>query len=358
MFEGIVDAGKGILDRADVFQRSHRPLALAFAVFKKFGDDQAGNLAALVAYYAFFSLFPLLLVLVTVVGFVLSGNPEAQHALLDSALSRFPVVGDQLRTNIGAFKGSGVALAIGIGGAVWGGLGALDAMQNAMNAVWNVPKVRRPNMIQSRLRGVIMLVVIAVMIAATTGLSSAGAVADPLGIVGKGLVLVLSTALNVGVFVVAFKILTDYPVDWKAMVPGGVVAGIVFTGLQAAGGWYVDRVLNGTTQVYGTFAIVLGLLSWLYLQAQVTVMAAEVNVVVHKGLVPRSLTGGNPTAADHEALRHYAEVEERIPEETIHVELPELEGDDGERDRQAQEPGAGAPGRRAGPGEDDDDDPR
>jgi uncharacterized BrkB/YihY/UPF0761 family membrane protein len=119
-------------------------------------------------------------------------------------------------------------------------------------------------------------------------------------------------------------VLTDYPVDWKTMVPGAVVAGAAFTVLQAVGGWYVQHVLNGSTQVYGTFAIVLGLLSWLYLQAQVTVLAAEVNVVLHKRLVPRSLTGEGLTEADHEALRHYAAVEERIPDETIHVELPDL----------------------------------
>jgi YihY family inner membrane protein len=315
-------AGKGVLGRVDAFQRDHRPTAVTFAVFKKFGDDQAGNLAALVAYYTFFSLFPLLLVLVTGLGFVLSGNTELQTRLLDSALSQFPVVGDQLRTNIGGFKGSGVALAIGIVGALWGGMGALDAMQNAMNTVWNVPKVHRPNLIQTRLRGLIMLVVLVVTIGASTGLSSAGAVADSLGIVGKGLVLLLSVALNVAVFTLSFKVLTEYPIDWKAFVPGGVVAGVAFTVLQAVGGWYVERTL-GTTQVYGIFAIVLGLLSWLYLLSQVTVMAAEVNVVVAKQLWPRSLTGENLTQADIDALRHYAVAEERIPEETVRVELPE-----------------------------------
>src|SRR4051794_39026102 len=111
IIERAVGAGKGVLNRLDQFQRGHRPLALAVAVFKKFGDDQAGNLAALIAYCAFFSIFPLLLVLVTVTGFVLAGNPELQQRLLDSALSQFPVIGDQLRTNIGAYKGSGLALA-------------------------------------------------------------------------------------------------------------------------------------------------------------------------------------------------------------------------------------------------------
>lgn len=315
-----------VLARLDRLQRSHRVAATAFAVIKKFGDDQAGNLAALVAYYTFFSLFPLLLVLATVTGFVLAGNPDLQARMLDSALAQFPVLGTQLRTNIGEFKGSGLALVIGVAGAVWGGLGALDAMQNAMNTVWNVPRVHRPNLVKTRLRGALMLVVMAVMIAASTGLGSAAGVADLLGVFGKALVLAASAALNVALFVVAFKVLTDHDVDWKVMVPGGAAAGVGFTVLQAVGGWYVNRVLNGATQVYGTFAVVLGLLSWLYLQAQVTVLAAEINVVIHRGLLPRSLTGDGLTEADRQALRHYATVEERIPEERVHVELPEPPG--------------------------------
>jgi YihY family inner membrane protein len=318
-----VGAGRDVVARVDSMQRGRRPLAIAFAVFKKFGDDQAGNLAALIAYYAFFSLFPLLLVLVTVVGYVLAGNPDLQQRLLDSAVSQFPVIGDQLRTNIGEARGSGIALVVGVIGALWGGLGALDAMQNAMNSVWNVPKVHRPNLLQTRLRGLIMLVVLATAITASTALGSAGSYTDRLGPAGTVVVLALTAVLNAGLFTMAFKVLTNVDIDWRAQVPGAIVAGIAFTLLQAAGGWYVERVLRNASEIYGTFAVVLGLLSWLYLLAQVTVFAAEINVVVHRDLVPRSLSGADLTTADHEALRNYAEVEARVPEETVHVELPD-----------------------------------
>jgi YihY family inner membrane protein len=330
----VVARAKGTARAVDHFQRGHRPLALAFAVVKKFGDDRAGNLAALVAYYAFFSLFPLLLVLVTVTGFVLSGNPELQGKLVDSALQQFPVVGDELRTSIGAFNGSGIALAVGIVGALWGGLGAIDALQNAMNSVWNVPIRKRPNMLQSRLRGVAMLVVLGAAIAATTALGSVAGAADQWGVAGKALTLVVTAALNTALFVMAFKVLTDVAVDWKAMVPGAVVGGVGFTLLQFAGGLYVNHVLNGASRMYGTFAVVLGLLSWLYLNAQVAVFAAEVNVVLHRELAPRSLTGEELTDQDRKALRHYAEVEERLPQEDVAVELRDgaapAEGEDHE----------------------------
>jgi membrane protein len=93
---GALGGARRGMDRLDRFQRRNRALAVPFAVVRKFGDDQAGNLAGLLAYYGFFSLFPLLLVLVTVLGFVLSGRPRLQSRILDSAQAQFPVIGDQI----------------------------------------------------------------------------------------------------------------------------------------------------------------------------------------------------------------------------------------------------------------------
>ena len=75
----------------DEYQQRHASFGFPVAVVKKFADDQAGKLAALIAYYGFFSLFPLLLLFATILGFVLNGNPSAQHAVLHSALSQFPI---------------------------------------------------------------------------------------------------------------------------------------------------------------------------------------------------------------------------------------------------------------------------
>src|SRR4051794_18962500 len=83
-----------VIDRR---QQRTKGLSIVFAVIKKFGDDQAGGLAALVAYYAFFSIFPLLLVFVTVLGFVLQGDPSAQESVKSSVLGQFPIIGKQVQ---------------------------------------------------------------------------------------------------------------------------------------------------------------------------------------------------------------------------------------------------------------------
>ena len=128
---------------------------MPIAVFKKFGDDQGGNLAALVAYFAFFSLFPLLLVFTTILGFVLHSNPSAQAAVEKSVLHQFPIIGDQIKLH--SLKGSVVALVIGLVTSLLAGLGVTDAAQNAMDRVWAVPFKERPNFLQSRIRGLGLL---------------------------------------------------------------------------------------------------------------------------------------------------------------------------------------------------------
>jgi YihY family inner membrane protein len=318
---GIGARWKGLLGAIDRYQRAHPWAGFPYAVVKKFGDDQAGNLAALVAYYGFFSLFPLLLVLVTVLGFLLHSDPHLRDRIVSSALAQFPVIGDQLRGNVGGLSGSGVGLAVGLVGLLWGGLGAMQAMQNAMNGVWNVPMKNRPNFIGTRVRAVLMLGVLGAAIVASTlvaGIGVSGA-NRPLAIRVVG--LVLTVAVDLGLFLLAFRVLTDLDLRWGQLLPGAAVAAVAWAILQIVGGYYVSHQLKGASQTYGMFAVVIGLLSWLYLQAQLTLLAAEVNVVRERRLWPRGLQADDLTDADRRALRHYAEVEERMPEEDVDVDL-------------------------------------
>src|SRR5881396_981308 len=128
------------VERVDRYQQGRPWAAFPVGVFKKFGEERAGNLAALIAYYGFFSLFPLLLVLVSVLGLVLHGNPSLQESIVHSALSQFPVIGDQLQRNLDSLTtGNGVPLGIGILGTLWAGLGVVKSLEEALNTVWNVP---------------------------------------------------------------------------------------------------------------------------------------------------------------------------------------------------------------------------
>jgi YihY family inner membrane protein len=312
---------EGILRHIDAVQRRHTPLAFVFAVFKKFGDDDAGAKAALIAYYGFFSLFPLLLVFTTLLGFILSGHATLQHKVLHSALGQFPIIGDQISSNVRSLKGSGLALTVGVIGTLWAGMGVTQAGETAMNAVWNVPGRKRAGSLFSHLRGLVLLGVFGGGVLATSFLASFASAGT--GAAAKAGAVVAAGVINLGLFLIAFRVLTAENLTWRDVLPGAVVATVAWEILQAIGGWYVARSLRGASQVYGLFAFVIGLLSWLYLGAQTTLYAAEINVVLRRHLWPRSLVQPPLTPKDKETLQLLAKMEERRPEEEIEVHFKE-----------------------------------
>jgi YihY family inner membrane protein len=328
--------------RADEYQQSRRWLAFPFAVVKKFGDDRAGNLAALIAYYGFFSLFPLLLALFTLTALLLGPDSDLARRIQDSALAQFPVIGEDIRRNIGTISGSGLALVIGLGGALWGGLGVTQAAQTAMNEIWDVPKKVRPAFVESKLRGLLMLVILGSLTILSTILAAFGTAGGsffPFKLLGLG----LSFLVNLCVFLISFRVLTDRNLSWGEVFPGAATACVLWGAAQIAGGYYVNNQVQGASDTYGFFGLVIGLLAWLYLGATITLYSAEVNVVLQHGLWPRSLQQKPPlTPADERTLTRAAKVEEKIPPQRVDVTFEEgaVEGEGG--------PGRVSPEDRAG----------
>lgn len=301
--------------RVDAFQQSHRPLAFVFGVIKKFGDDRAGALAALITYYGFLAVFPLLLLLTTLLGFVMDHSSHLRDEVLRSALSDFPIIGPQLGEAINPLRGSTLGVGLGIVGLLWGTLGVTQACQLAMAEVWNIPGVDRPPFVNRLLRGLGLLGVFALGLAATTAVAvlSAGESGAPVRVAG----LLGSAILNVGLFALAFRVLTVRDIPTRALVPGAVLGGIGWTFLQAIGSYLVDHQLRHASQVYGYFASVLGLISWIFLTAQLTLYAAETNVVWTRRLWPRSIVQPPLTEADKRAFDDIATQGERRPEQSV-----------------------------------------
>lgn len=304
----------------DRTHRRSRPVAFLFAVFKKFGDDQGGNLVALITYYAFVSIFPLFLVASTVLGIVLHDNPSLQQRILGSALAQFPVIGQQIQQNVHALPRSGVALVIGLVISLYGGLGVVRATETAMNTIWNVPRKHWPNFFVSMLRALIMLAlagVVTIAAALLSGVAGGSSAAIWLKVIAIAGSLVLNLVLFLGIY----RILPALDVRWRDVLPGACVAAVAWTVLQLIGGVLVAHQLKGSSELYGFFGIVLALLAWIAIGAQVTLLAAEMNVVRVRRLWPRSIVQPPLTEADSRALQDYARQEERRPEETVHARI-------------------------------------
>ncbi len=303
----------------DRLQRPRPWLAIPVGLGKRFGESGAGSLAAAIAYYGFFSLFPLLLVLASLGGFALRDHPDLQKGVLDSALAQFPVVGPEIRGNVRSIQGSGVAVVVGLLLATWAGLGAIRATQVAMDTVWDVPRTRRRGTPASIGLALVMLAVLGVFVLAAAAIVGIAAAAGP---AGTAIGLVASLVLNVVVFLLAYRVLTGADVTWRTVVPGAVLAGIGWTVLLGVGSRIVSNRIASSESMYGTFAVVIGLLGWIYLGAQLALLGAVLNPVLSNHLWPRSLQGAL-TDADRRALRLSAGQEERRPEESVDVTFDE-----------------------------------
>ena len=299
----------GAVDR---FQQRWPVLAFPVAVWKKFSDDQAGNLAGLIAYYGFIATFPLLLVFVTVLDMTLRNNPKLRATLIDSALAHYPVIGDQIKNSLGTVSGTGLPLAIGIVVLLLGARGVAGAMTNALCEVWGIPRERRPGFPLSWLYELALVLTVGIGFVVTTTLSGVAAGAGHLltGLGGQVLAVSVSLVLNVGVFWLAFRIASGFKVRWHDLRYGAAIAAVVWQVLQVAGGYVVSHQLQRASTLYGTFGVVLGLLAWLYLEAMVTLYAAEMDVVLVRRLWPRKLgperpgTGEEEPRDDKEAPHH------------------------------------------------------
>jgi uncharacterized BrkB/YihY/UPF0761 family membrane protein len=252
---------------------------------------------------------------------VLQGNKELYDDVTRSVLAQFPVVGDQLQAQ--ALTGKVTALVLGLLTSIWGGLGVTVAAQNAFAKIWAVPYKDRPDFFRSRLRGLLLLMVLGVLFllsAVITGLVTTTFHGTLVKVAGYAITL----AVSFGLYVAAFRFLTAPTIPTRQLWLGAGVAAVFLVILQLVGAIYIQHVVKRASNTYGTFATVIGLLVWLHLIAQMTMYAAEINTVVVRRLWPRSLLGPPESAADRKTLTALAKMEERHPEESVEVRFEDF----------------------------------
>lgn len=301
--------------RVDELQRERRPLAVTIATVKKFGEDGSANLAAAMAFWAFFSLFPLLLAVVTLLSFVV---PESDRVRVLKEISDYLPLLDV--STVQSLNGSVLALVVGLATALWSGMAIVKVTQVAFNTVWEVPAFARPKMMEQLKRGSLALASIGggllgsiVLIGFLTG--------SDLGPVGRSLGIAAAVGVDVGLFLLAFRLLTDRQIGFREVLPGAVLTGVAFWVLQTISSVIITQHLSGAQATYGTFATVITILWWFYLQAQITLFGMQLNVVLAREYYPRSLVEDSPTAADRRVLQDYAASRRYDEDQTVRTKV-------------------------------------
>ena len=272
----------------DAFQRRHRVVGFPIAVAYKYFDDTGAYLAALLTYYGFVSLFPLLLLLSTILGIVLANDPQLRDRILQTALAQFPIVGDQL-DEPQRLSGGTMGITIGVVGTLYGGIGVAQALQHSMNTAWNIPRNSRPNPFAARGRSLLLLAVGGLGVVAMTAVSIVVGTGNVSGAVARPLVALGATGVGIVVLVTVFRMSTARAVTVRQVLPGAMFAAVCWQLLQQFGIAYVDHVVRAASTTTGVFAIVLGLIAFIYLSSVTVLLGVEINVVRVERLYPRAL---------------------------------------------------------------------
>jgi YihY family inner membrane protein len=277
-----------IIDKLDGWQQQHRWPAFAYAVIKKYGDDESGYQAALLTYYGFLSLFPLLLVVTTLAGTLASSHPVQQQDIIRSVTNYFPVLGAQLSDHIHTLHKNGIALAVGVIFIVYGARGVAAAFRRSVQNIWQVPAAQRPGFPQTVLNNFAIILVGGfgfIIASASTGLAASAG--------HSPLFKVLAIAINLFILFWLFTFLLNISlprhVPVRDTVSGALAAAIGLVILQTLGGYLLKTELKRLDALYSYFAVALGLLFWIYLQAQLMHYAITISAVRAQHLWPRSI---------------------------------------------------------------------
>lgn len=291
-----------LLASFDRRQRRHRSTGLFFAVTKRYGDDRGGQLAALITFYGFLSVFPLLLLLLTFAGLFLHGT-KLETDLIRSALAQFPVIGGKLRENIHALShGNALAIVGSILGLAWGSLGVTSSLQNATHRIWRLPPeaergIWPRTVVGLQILGSLLAIVVLSSVAAGVSTVSAHAIGGG-SFVPRVIILLAAFLVNFAGYLLVFWLLAPKGVPLRSLLPGTWAGAIGWTILQALSGYLLGHQLHHASQIYGFFAVVLGLILWLNLGAQLFLYSTELNLVVSRREWPRYLFGEPSGAAN------------------------------------------------------------
>jgi uncharacterized BrkB/YihY/UPF0761 family membrane protein len=275
--------------------RRRSPVAdVGLATIEGYQRHRSGQNAALLSFYGFLSVFPLTIAATMILGFVLHSHPHLQADIVDSALKNLPIVGEQISADPSRIHGNVAALVLSLLTTLWAATRAFVGMQSALDDVAEVPLDERPNTAVKRGRALLGIVIV--------GISQIGAaiVASIVGVahlpwISRVLLFLAAAAINVLTVLAVYVWLCSRGGSWRPALPGAIGAGIVFAGLQLVGTAVVGRAIAKASPVYGTFAAVIALCSWLSLHATVALLGAELNQVL-RGRATRDRPAATATA--------------------------------------------------------------
>ena len=261
----------------------------------RWNDDNCLRLGAALAYYAVFSIFPLLLVAVTVVGFVLGHDPGTRAKLLDAVANatspEFRTLFDETLRNMQTHETArGVGALIGVVTLLVGASAVFSELETTLNQIWRVKTESKGvwatvvDLVKGKALAFAVVVGTAIALLASLVLSAALSSIDqtvegavPGAMTHVTVWLVAEAVGSIGfltlVLTVMFRLIPQTAVQWRDVLGGALLTALLFTASKRLLAWYLGHL--GSYAAYGAVGGFLGLLTWVYLASLFLFYGAE-----------------------------------------------------------------------------------
>ena len=278
-----MDRVKQLIGRLDEWSLRHRLPRITRRAVTGFLNHEALQTAGSMAYFAVLSIFQFL-VLGVVIGSYVLGEGEARQFVVEQVEAGSPLDAETVGGIIDAvIESRGAMSIISIGFLVWSALGIFSALSAGISRVFEHAP-RRP-FLKDKLIGLFlmaltgMLAVASVVIGIVTGIlqeAATGLIADlPGGGTAIWLIGLLAPLLLIFLaFWVIYKVVPNRPVGWGEVLPGAIVAALLWTVLRFGFTWYATSVANYES-AFGPISTGITLLVFLYFASVIVLLGAE-----------------------------------------------------------------------------------
>ena len=265
--------------------REKRPsLDHLIRAFGRYQADAGDRQAEAVTFFGFLSFFPILALATSVLSYAL--GDDAVGTVVREVNSYAPGLADQLGLEeiLSNNTKAGVAGLLGLVGLLYSGLGWVDALREAIRAIWH-HNVKEGNFVVKKAKDVVVLVGLGVTIVASVGVSAATGAFTDLALDAVGLEktfvatalaklvgITLGLATSAALFLFIFWRLPKVQSPFRRVVRGAVLAAVLFELLKRVGAIYIERTTENP--LYGSFAVIVGLLVWINIVSRMLLVCA------------------------------------------------------------------------------------
>jgi membrane protein len=265
--------------------REKRPaLDHLIRAFGRYTADAGDRQAASVTFFGFLSFFPILALATTVLSYVL--GPDAVDTVVEQVDAYAPGLSDQLelREILSADRAAGLAGVLSLAGLLYSGLGWVDALREAVRAIWH-HNVQEGNFLVKKLKDIVILVGLGLTLLVSIGISAASGAFSDLALEAVGLEdsvvatvvtyvlgIVLGLLTSTAIFLFLFWRLPKVQSPFRRVLKGALLAGVLFEVLKRVGALYIERTTENP--IYGIFAVVVGLLVWINIVSRMLLICA------------------------------------------------------------------------------------